>query len=147
MAMRETVGSLRAYFLFAGVISLLSSIVGVQHTLQLSRLYPLRWELVLWFAYVNGLAFGLGFLHAGVRLRPTLATGAAWIQRMLQLLIALVALGLLAALVTGFPLRGAGYGFVLGRILISLYLLVNVRRLAAQVMKERERELPPARVV
>lgn len=145
MAMRETVGSLRAYFLVAGVISMLSGIAGMQHTLELSSAYPGRWALVLWFAYANGLLFGLGFLHAGVRLRPTLATGAAWIQLMLKILIALVSIGFAAALVVGFPLRAAGIGFVLGRILISWYLLVNVRRLAAQVMAERT--VPAARVV
>ena len=146
MAMKETEGSLRAYFLVAGVIAALSSISDLGDARKVAGIdLPLKWMLALWFPIIARLLLGAGFIAAGVKLKAALPTGARWIQQML--------LGSIAVLVIDAVLIGSVLGSDLGRtgliqsvigLLIAAYLLASVRRLSAEAMAKTA---PPARVV
>ena len=118
--MKETVGSLRAYFILSGLGSGALNVVALQHA------EPATAKGIA----IVGLGFAIAYVYAGVRLRPLIAAAPA---RVLWLLIAG---GLFLAFLFGIGLLyGAALAalpkIVLG-LLITLYLFANVRRLAAE---------------
>ena len=118
--MRETVGSLRAYFILSGLVS------GALNVVALQRSEPAAAKMIA----IVGIAFAVAYVYAGVRLRPLIASSPA---RVLWLLIAG---GLFLAFLFGIGLLyGAAMAalpkIVIG-LLITLYLFANVRRLAAE---------------
>ena len=118
--MKETVGSLRAYFILSGLGSGALNVVALQHA------EPAAAKAIA----IVGLGFAIAYVYAGVRLRPLIAGSPA---RVLWLLIAG---GLFLAILFGIGLLyGAAMAalpkIVLG-LLITLYLFANVRRLAAE---------------
>ena len=126
MAMRETVGSMRVYFILAGMLGALSSgreLFGPGGN-WLSRTFELA-----------EVALGLAFIYIGFQLSRLVASGSPLVLRVLR--AAAVILGLVA-LLGGFALlRGSleGAGLVayagLG-LLITWYLARNFKRLSAQ---------------
>jgi hypothetical protein len=118
--MKETVGSLRAYFILAGLGSGALNVVALQHA------EPAPAKMIA----IVGIAFAIAYVYAGVRLRSLIATTP---ERVLWLLIAG---GLFLALLFGIGLLyGAALAalpkIILG-LLITWYLFANVRRLAAE---------------
>ena len=118
--MKETVGSLRAYFILSGLVS------GGLNVVALQSAEPAAAKAIA----IVGLGFAIAYVYAGVRLRPLIAASPA---RVLWLLIAG---GLFLAILFGIGLLyGAAMAalpkIVLG-LLITLYLFANVRRLAAE---------------
>lgn len=120
MAMRETVRSLRVYFILTGLIGGASNLASV-----------IRGESAVGAVLsLISLAFSIGYLYAGIRLRPLLATGARQIYVLLVGGVVWLALLLGLALVAGSA--GALWPIVVLGLLISGYLYVNVRRLASE---------------
>ncbi len=143
MAMRETEGSLRAYFLIAGTISALLAFRDIDAASKLGSL-PASWALAIWFPIVARLVLGVGFIAAGIKLKSALPTGATRIKQLL--------LGAIAVLVVDAILIGAVLGSNFGReglvsavvsLGVTAYLLSSVRRLADEAMS---RQPPVARV-
>ena len=147
MAMKETEGSLRAYFLIAGTVSALLAFRDIDTASGLGKVLgslPASWMLAIWFPIVARLVLGIGFIAAGVKLKTALPTGATWIKQLL--------LGAIAVLVVDAILIGAVLGSDFGRggmisaiisLLVSAYLLNGVRRLADEAMAKQP---PTARV-
>src|SRR3954467_4396687 len=84
MAMKETEGSLRGYFLLAGVVSVLLAFkdLGDLGKLDLSTLSGGQ-KLALDLPIAARLLLGCAFVIAGIRLRAALVTGATWIKKLL----------------------------------------------------------------
>jgi hypothetical protein len=120
MAMRETVRSLRAYFI---VVALLS---GVMNLTALLRTEPSLWMLIP----LVGVGFAVAYFYLGLRLRQLLATSPGTITGVLIagaiFLGALVLLDVLSGM-KGGPLFQAAIG-----LLVTWYLFSNVKRLAAE---------------
>ena len=145
MAMKETEGSLKAYFLLAGVLAILLSIRDLNAARGLSELpLPTSWRLAIYVPVIARFVIGVGFAAAGFKLKDALQTGAGWIQTVLLVSIAiLIGNGILITAVLG---TGNGQGALISSVVglvIALYLRANVRRLATEAMAQP----PVARVV
>jgi hypothetical protein len=137
MGMRETAGSMRAYFLIAGALSALSALWEITHLTR--RMLPIVWKLELAAFSIAALALGVAFIVAGLQLTRALPTGAAWIKRLLvvtgcvSIARLLVAVGVLVT--TNDAARNAAqWGLVFGAVIgvaIAAYLYANLLRLSA----------------
>lgn len=121
MGMKETPGSLQAYFLIVGVLA------GIANA---SWLKDAKGAMIA--GIVTGLAVSLGFIIAGLRIKSELPKGATSILRLLVFVIILQGVELAVVLATaGTSATGAivivGIGLV-----IALYLYMNVKRLAGE---------------
>jgi hypothetical protein len=146
MALRETERSLRMYLLIVGGLSTLG---GLDLALELPRL-PAGFAAHFSSLVFVGLAFGVGYLVAGLRLHKELRRGASWIQAMLifHLVAALVEAWHVVRL-GFFDTVAGGEGVIIAAIAaaafgVPVYLLVNVRWLAGEA--KARAPLPAARV-
>lgn len=121
MAMRETTGSLKAYFIVVGVLSAARDVV----VLTAGEL-----DMVTKIALAIGLLLSVGYLIVGIFMRPLLVQAPAVILVLICVNLAIAAgIGLLVYSVTRDTTNLVVMGFVL---LISIYLLVNVNRLSRE---------------
>lgn len=123
MAMRETVRSLRAYFILSGLLSLVYSATALRATLQNPSAIPAILDLIT-------VAIALAFIYVGFAL-PGLLRGS--VERVVTLLYASTGWSVFVFLLTlmqGF--NPVAFGFLILTVLILWYLLRNVRRLAAE---------------
>jgi len=144
MGMRETEGSLKAYFIVAGVLGALVTVNDLNGIGAVSSLLPASWKLPIYAHDLVRIALSVGFIIAGARLKAELPRGARWIQQLL-LLGLVMQLGTtiwLGALIGG-QVPGLYIPALVG-MLITAYLLHNLRRLAAEAMA---RSIPPAKIV
>lgn len=144
--MRETERSLRAYFIFAGVVALLLSWRDWSTVRDFGFSLPLRWAVGFYIPIVTRTVVGIGFLIAGVQLPKALPTGAGWIKKLL-VASALVMFLNGAIVTTMFELDAAqaGLGGAVIGLLITIYLLRSVTRLAAEAAARTG--VPPAATV
>ncbi|MBA3452804.1 MAG: hypothetical protein H0T42_06925 [Deltaproteobacteria bacterium] len=148
MAMKETEGSLRAYFLLAGVISILLSIrdLGAATEIPFSAL-PTDWMMAIYVPLITRLGLGAAYLVAGIFLKTALPTGAGWIKHILVLgMVLMTANAVLIAVVLGSDEGSSGLiGAIIG-VAITVYLYKSVTRLSAEAVT-RAATPPAARVV
>jgi hypothetical protein len=120
MAMRETVRSLKLYFIVSALLG------GAVNVSALLRDEPGVSSAIS----VIGIGFALAYLYVGVRLRQLLSTAPGHITKLLMtgavFLLILLALDLLSGMGSGTLPQ------VIVGLLITWYLFVNVRRLAAE---------------
>ena len=148
MAMKETEGSLRAYFLLAGAISVLMSLRDLDAIsgTPMSSL-PTDWLLAIYVPLIVRLGLGAAYFIAGILLKTALPTGAGWIKHVLALGFVLMtsnAILIFAILGTGVGRAGL-IGAIIG-VAITVYLYKSVTRLSAEAVA-RVAAPPPARVV
>ena len=123
MAMRETVRSLRAYFILSGVVSLVSS----TSALRVSLMGP---ATIAAIPAAISVVFSVTFLYVGLSLAGLLRTSVGQIITLLYASTGWSVLIFLLSLLQGLdPVR---LGVLILALLILWYLLVNVRRLAAE---------------
>jgi hypothetical protein len=121
MAMRETVGSLRAYFILSGVASLLRAGSALRDSRDVTATIILGVSVVFSLAFLYVGFFLTGLLRSSTgRIVTLLYTSAGW---------TLFAF-LLSTLLHGFV--SSGSVVLILTLLILWYLLKNVRRLAAE---------------
>ena len=148
MAMKETEGSLRAYFLLAGVISILLSLRDLGQVIELPiATLPTDWMVALYAPLITRLGLGVAYLVAGIFLKAALPSGAGWIKHILVLGLVLMssnAVLIVAIFGTGFGLAGLIVAII--GVAIAAYLYRSVTRLSA-VAVARAAAPPPARVV
>lgn len=123
--MKETVGSLRLYFIIVGVVSgFLNSTALIVSSTILGALLALV-----------GCALSVGFLYAGIKMPVLLATQPMRIKQLIFANIGVIALVAVINVLSGYVqgLASAGIGLT-----ISAYLLSSVKRLAAQAAAEAE---------
>jgi hypothetical protein len=120
MAMRETVRSLRTYFVIVAVLS---------GAMNLAALVRPASGLDMLISLI-GLGFALAYFYLGVRLKVLLVSSPQQITGVLiagaVFLVLLLGLGMLSGLQGGLVAQ-----VILG-LLITWYLFVNVKRLAVE---------------
>ena len=125
MAMKETVRSLRTYFVIVAVLS------GAMNLAALIRPTSGLGMVIS----VIGLGFALAYLYLGVKLKQLLVSSPQQITGVLiagaVFLVLLLALGML------FGLQGALVAQVIMGLLITWYLFVNVKRLAVDARRSQ----------
>jgi hypothetical protein len=123
MAMRETVRSLRVYFILSGLSSLLFAGSVLSVSLQGS-------DMIGTVIMVICIGFSLVFLYVGVFLKGLLRSAAGRIVTLLYTSAGWTLFAFLLSLLHGFS--SGGLVILVVSLLIFWYLLRNVRRLAAQ---------------
>ena len=146
MAMKETEGSLRAYFLIAGAISLL---FGLREIAEVSKLsiaaLPTDWMIAIYVPLIVRLGLGAAFIVAGIFLPRALLTGAGWIKHILSLaLVLMIANGVLIAAVLGADVGRQGLVTAIIGVAITFYLFRSVTRLSAEAMARAAAPAPPS---
>jgi len=145
MAMKETEGSLRGYFLLAGAVSVLLALrdISVVGKLDLSSV-TVGQKAALYIPIVTRLLLGCGFVIAGLKLKFALLTGATWIKKLLVASGAMLFInGALVTAELGTDARQAGIiGAVIG-VAITIYLYRSVARLAAEAAAKAGIAPPP----
>ena len=120
MAMSETVGSLRAYFILVGVVGVALNALSLKEELN---------PTIVKVAAVANLAIALAFLASGVLLKKLLRDSPGLLKGLLYASAAVqvvVAAALFAIVQQPVLLLAPAIG-----LLIFWYLLVNVNRLSA----------------
>jgi hypothetical protein len=131
MAFRETVRSMRAYFIVVGILGGLSDI----NTLKEAGDEPL-----IMAAAGLGLLIAVAFLYCGAMLPGLLKDKPKVVNTVLYLTLASSAAGGLLLLAAGVNETGPWVSVVVG-VVIALYLLANVKRLHEELNSKVEPEV------
>lgn len=142
--MKETEGSLRAYFLIAGVISLL---LGIRDLSDVTKVpigsLPTDWLIAIYVPLIVRLGLGAAYIVAGIFLKPALVTGAGWIKHILVLALMLMAAnGVLIVAILGTDLGMQGLVTAIIGVAITFYLYASVTRLAAEAQSRATAPAP-----
>jgi hypothetical protein len=137
MAMKESVRSLRVYFILSGLASLCVCVVTVTPILRAS---PSAVVIVEAFFGMVLLTMSLAFLYVGFFLRRLLKDSSHRIVLLIYIGMACVAISFLASLFGGLETREIVTDVL--SILLGLYLLKNIRRLAVEAHDEALSALP-----
>jgi len=134
--MRETVGSLRVYFLLVGG-------VGVFYGLQNLVMTPLGIGTL--FVLV-GIVLSAAYGYVGFRLEQLIVSAPSLPQRVVFASIAVAALSILVTVVSAPSAEVLTIPALLtvGEIAIGLYLVANVRRLSSQAVASLAEMAAPA---
>jgi hypothetical protein len=124
MAMRETVGSLRAYLVISGLLAtamyLMPLLVGASGIAAVILL--------------GGVAVGLSYVFLGVRLKSLLSHSPNTVIRILQAGVAFLVVALLVQVAWGNALAALPSALV--GLLITWYMLANAKRLGVEMRGE-----------
>ena len=145
MAMKETAGSLKVYFLLAGLFGV-GMALRDHSNLSVVNLSVLTsgQKAALYIPIVTRLLLGCGFLLAGITFDAALRAGGTWIKKMLVVSGALLFIN--GALLTAeFGLEPAQSGIIAALIgfAITVYLYRSVTRLAAEAAAKAGIAPPP----
>jgi phosphotransferase system glucose/maltose/N-acetylglucosamine-specific IIC component len=121
MAMRETVGSLRAYLVLSGLLATVA--YGIPLTVGVSGIAAV--------ILVGGVAVGLSYVFLGVRLKSLLANSPTTVFRILYAGVAFLVIALLVQVAWGNAIKALPSA-LLG-LLITWYMLANTKRLSAEM--------------
>jgi hypothetical protein len=141
MAMRETEESLSAYLVLAGAVGVVIAVVQIglaptAHRASPSAIHSALIVFGAWYAIALRLVLGVAYVVAGMSVRRALPGGARGIQRLLLGSIAahLVEGALVAT--TASPHEQVWRACLdLAALAITIYLVANVRRLAAEAQR------------
>lgn len=128
MAMRETVTSLRGYFIVVGIYIVLS-IIGPEAS-TFGSIASFREDVVAAGSVIIGLGFGLAFIYFGLFLRRLLVQSVRTINVVLYASLATLVLDTLFDLLSGF--HPASLVFLAVGLGIIWYLLRTVKRLSQE---------------
>jgi hypothetical protein len=127
--MKETVGSLKAYFIVVSILGIIGSLVALG-SLQINPVFLVTGLI--------GLAFSVTYLYIGITLRKLLVESPKLIDNMLLASMAYQVITFLLSLLNGFH---TGLVIQLAIALLLLwYLLANVRRLSKEVKSKVQSE-------
>jgi hypothetical protein len=127
--MKETVGSLKAYFIVVSILGIIGSLVALGSS-QINPLFLVTGLI--------GLAFSVAYLYIGITLRKLLVESPKLIDNMLLASMAYQVITFLLSLLNGFQ---TGLVIQLAIALLLLwYLLANVRRLSKEVKSKVQSE-------
>jgi uncharacterized membrane protein len=125
--LQETPRSLRAYFLIAGIVCSAFGALSLANALALPGKHVVG---AIW-ALVPVTLYGLALLYGGVRFRALIFHNPTRLEQIVYASFAAVGLQLIVGIQSRWDL---GVAFLVAGVgaLLSLYLLANVRRLAAE---------------
>ncbi len=132
MAMKETVGSIRAYFILAGVLSLLVSAMPL-----IKSGVPLFTAL----GYVQA-ALALAFIIVGVQMQKLLEDSPGVVKAVVfaNVLLVIGLYGLMTQFLTAEQMGAQLWRVVIG-VAIGAYLLTNASRLSKELQEKKAAEL------
>lgn len=148
MAMKETEGSLRAYFLLAGAISVLLSVrdLGAMRGVSFASI-PTDSMMAIYVPLIVRIGLGAAYVAAGIFLKTALPTGAGWIKHILVLgIVLMTSNAVLIATILGPDVGRTGLISAIIGVAITIYLYKSVSRLSAEAIA-RVAAPPAARVV
>ena len=125
--MRETISSLKAYFIFVSVLGLTANF----NVITSSPINPTSLTISL-----IGIAFSLAYLYVGIRLRKLLVEATELVSTLILASIGYLTFIFLLAAIFNFH-SGLVVRFIIG-LAISWYLYINVERLA-RIEKSKNR--------
>jgi len=134
MGMRETVGSLRAYFILSGLLSLFLNGAALLVSLPSA-------DYVSIIVEIFGIGFSLAFLYVGFCLVGLLKNSVGRISTLLYASTGWAVIAFLLSLLQGFSVHGLITLIV--TLLILWYLLKNLSRLAAEAQVVHVTVPPP----
>jgi len=128
--MKESLGSLRAFFCLIGGLGVLGGFVTMLGCLAVMALAPVVGvSLLIWVA-IN-LVLSMAYLYCGIKLPTLLDTKVDFVLKVIMVSLAMSVVGLgVTALLSGLTTQVTGQTAF--SILISLYLLNSVKRLKAE---------------
>ncbi len=125
MAMKETVGSLRAYFVLAGTVSVALHVFSLNVLAQEESL-----DSIGVFISVIGLGLGVALLYLAIRLKHLLVASPQQIKGVLITGAVIIAVSLLLQLLG--DIQPASFVRAIIGWLITWYLYVNTTRLSKE---------------
>jgi len=132
MGMRETVGSLRAYFILSGLAGIFSAL----------RINLLNASTMGAIVEVVTIGFSLAFVYVGLALSKLLRRSAGRITTLLYVSAGWTVFAFLLSIFAG-P-TALGLSTLILSLLILWYLLKNVRRLAVEAQQAAPSGPPPS---
>lgn len=122
--MRETVGSLKAYFIIVAVLGLIGNVgnVGIIASSQINPLF-----LII---SLTGLAFSVAYLYIGIMLRKLLIESPKLVNNVILASMAYLIINFLLTLLVGFQTSSV-IQLAIG-LLITWYLFSSVKRLSQE---------------
>ena len=132
--MKESIGSLRAFFCIIGGLGVFGGIFTMLACLSLLKMVPvMAVGLLIWVA-IN-LALSLAYVYCGIKLPILLDTKVDLVLKVIlaSLVLSVVGLAVTAVLggLTSQALMQAAFSFI-----ISFYLLNSVKRLKAELLRK-----------
>jgi hypothetical protein len=132
MKVRETVVSLRAYFIVVSIVEMLASVLSVRlviSSLPIIAQLPLAAMLVLFVSTAINFSLSIMFLYTGVRLPKLLQMSPRFVLGLIYVLTAWVIVSFL------FSLRGGpsvvAFVYLIAGLLVAWYLWRSTKRLCA----------------
>jgi hypothetical protein len=146
--MRETVESLRRYFMLVGTLGSLYTLLGllpILGALQNPLLTGLSWILVGTFGLCGlvQVSVGVAYVIFARNLERTLRVREGLVAITIMASMAIAVLAFSIQLYLAVPLANSVLPFVVG-MAINYYLLVQVRRLAREAREKDDTPLPVA---
>jgi hypothetical protein len=127
--MKETVGSLKAYFIVVSILGIAGSIMALGES-QVNPLFLVTGLI--------GLAFSVAYFYIGIALRKLLVESPKLIDNILLASMAYQVITFLLGLFNGFQTSLVIQLAI--ALLILWYLLVNVRRLSKELKNKAQSE-------
>lgn len=131
MAMKESVRSMAAYFILVALIGAYANIRAILRSPN---------ELFVIIPCAISALWALMFLYMGIRLRKLLVTSYSFLKIVLLISLGLLVIRFLLSLAVQAPM---GLVTAVVGVLIILYLLANVKRLAKEEQAKFTSSLPP----
>ncbi|MBS2040392.1 hypothetical protein JST97_35720 [bacterium] len=128
--MKESTGSLRAFFIVIGLLGMIGGGLGMLGVLVLLAAKPV-WGVLLGACVVINLALSLAYFYCGVKLPELLKTNVGFVLKVLYASLTMTGVGTLVNIVLGLFTVG-GLLPTLISVLISIYLINSVKRLSLQ---------------
>jgi len=126
MAMKESVGSLRAYFIITALLA------GFQST---APLVQSQRNIIVYISALIGVGFAIAYLYIGITLRQLIVKSPKIITRVILVSMGFLVVGFLFSLVDG--VQTAMVAKLIIGLLITWYLLKNVKRLSLEEQGKR----------
>jgi hypothetical protein len=121
MAMKESIGSLRAYFI---IIALLAGIKNTASLVQSQR------DIAIVIGALIGVGFAIAYLYIGLTLRKLIVKSPKIITKVILVSMGFLVVGFLFSLLEG--VQTAMVAQLIIGLLITWYLLKNVKRLSSE---------------
>ncbi|MBT9585504.1 hypothetical protein IV102_19335 [bacterium] len=126
--MKESTGSLRAFFVIVGLLGIVGGGLGVLGSLALMA-FSVLYGVILLVVCAASLLVSIAYVYCGAQLPTLLDTRAEFVVKVILAGLALNIASAIFGVIVGGGLSLGRTGF---SVLISLYLLNSVKRLAAE---------------
>jgi hypothetical protein len=121
MAMKESVGSLKTYFIVLALFMMLQNVGLIARS---------RGNIIIVIMAILGLGLAIAYLYIGIKLKKLLANSLKWITGVILTSMGFLVVGFLLSLLGG--VKAAMVFQLFGGLLVTWYLLKKVKRLSTE---------------